>query len=136
MSDTNSDLLISELLAPVVSDPVVVAPVVSDPVDPVSVPVEVAPVVSAPAENAAPITAQPADVDFAEVFATPEDTAGLLAVLTVPYVSVTDQHVDSGYRPVGGAEVKDYLDAKGMGLEGRPSKAQVREFLVAKGVRE
>lgn len=47
-----------------------------------------------------------------------------------------DQHAESGYRPVGGAEVQNYLRAKSMGLEGRPSKAEVEEFLTAKGVRE
>lgn len=47
-----------------------------------------------------------------------------------------DQHAESGYRPVGGAEVQSYLRAKSMGLEGRPSKAEVEEFLTAKGVRE
>lgn len=47
-------------------------------------------------------------------------------------VSVVDPHADSGYRPVGGAEIQRYLNAKGMGLTGRPSKAEVDTFLLSK----
>lgn len=36
------------------------------------------------------------------------------------------------YRPVGGAEIARYLRAKTMGLEGRPSKAEVDAFLGTK----
>ena len=43
------------------------------------------------------------------------------------------QHVASGYRPVGGAEIARYVRAKEMGLEGRPSKAEVDAFLADKG---
>lgn len=46
---------------------------------------------------------------------------------------VVDQHADSGYRPVGGAETQDYLRAKSMGLQGRPSREEVVAFLAAKG---
>lgn len=46
--------------------------------------------------------------------------------------TVVDQHADSGYRPVTGSEVQDYLRAKGMGLEGRPSKDEVVAFLASK----
>lgn len=44
-----------------------------------------------------------------------------------------DQHADSGYRPVGGAEVQDYMRAKSMGMQGRPSREQVIAFLASKG---
>lgn len=43
-----------------------------------------------------------------------------------------DLHADSGYRPVGGAEISRYLNAKSMGLQGRPSKAEVDAFLLSK----
>lgn len=48
--------------------------------------------------------------------------------------AVLDQHADSGYRPVGGAEIARYLNAKSMGLTGRPSKADVDAFLASKGL--
>lgn len=44
-----------------------------------------------------------------------------------------EQHADSGYRPVGGAEVQDYMRAKSMGMQGRPSREQVIAFLASKG---
>lgn len=44
-----------------------------------------------------------------------------------------EQHADSGYRPVGGAEIQEYMRAKSMGLQGRPSRAEVLAFIASKG---
>lgn len=44
-----------------------------------------------------------------------------------------DQHAESGYRPVTGQEIQDYVRAKSLGLEGRPSKGDVAAFLQSRG---
>ena len=75
----------------------------------------------------------PAEFSHTEVPASEVDTPD--GPIALPEV-FAQPNINSGYRPVTGAEINDYLRAKGMGLEGRPSKVDVEAFLLAKGVRE